>query len=218
MGRGRRGVSMIRMSASFLPFELAQIAIERYGAMQKTGELAQLVELLEHRGMFLRGSLLEIGSGNGGTTWLWSKLAAMKLVCIDLPGGPWGGGPSKETIERIASNSSAPFSFLAADSHSDIAITYAASKGSYDFIFIDGDHSYEGVKLDYENYKPLLREGGIIAFHDIVEHPPELKCDVHRFWQERKAECVVSGKRWIEIIDPNGGPWGGIGVLLDEHP
>jgi len=42
-----------------------------------------------------------------------------------------------------------------------------------DFLFIDGDHTYEGVKRDFEMYSPLVRNGGIIAFHDIVKHPPE---------------------------------------------
>jgi predicted O-methyltransferase YrrM len=37
-----------------------------------------------------------------------------------------------------------------------------------DFLFIDADHSYEGVKKDFEMYSPLVRKGGIIAFHDII--------------------------------------------------
>jgi predicted O-methyltransferase YrrM len=39
-----------------------------------------------------------------------------------------------------------------------------------DLIFIDGDHSYEGVKQDFEIYAPLVRSDGLIAFHDILEH------------------------------------------------
>ena len=35
-----------------------------------------------------------------------------------------------------------------------------------DFIFIDGDHSYEGVKQDIENYLPKLKPGATVAFHD----------------------------------------------------
>jgi len=42
-----------------------------------------------------------------------------------------------------------------------------------DFLFIDGDHTYEGVEGDFEMYSPLVRRGGIIAFHDIVPGPPE---------------------------------------------
>lgn len=36
----------------------------------------------------------------------------------------------------------------------------------YDMIFVDGEHSYEGVTEDYNNYYPLVRLGGVIAFHD----------------------------------------------------
>jgi len=36
-----------------------------------------------------------------------------------------------------------------------------------DLLFIDGDHSYEGVKADWEAYKVLLREGSTVIFHDI---------------------------------------------------
>jgi predicted O-methyltransferase YrrM len=37
----------------------------------------------------------------------------------------------------------------------------------YDLIFIDGDHSYEGVKRDFDLYKTLLSPRGHIIFHDI---------------------------------------------------
>ena len=36
----------------------------------------------------------------------------------------------------------------------------------FDFIFIDGDHTYEAVKQDFEDWFPLLAKGGIVAFHD----------------------------------------------------
>jgi hypothetical protein len=38
-----------------------------------------------------------------------------------------------------------------------------------DFLFIDGDHSYEGVKLDFELYSKLLNENGVIVIHDTDE-------------------------------------------------
>jgi len=37
-----------------------------------------------------------------------------------------------------------------------------------ELIFIDGDHSYEGVKRDFELWYPKVVEGGVIAFHDTV--------------------------------------------------
>jgi hypothetical protein len=36
-----------------------------------------------------------------------------------------------------------------------------------DLLFIDGDHSYSGARDDFLAYKPFVREGGTIAFHDI---------------------------------------------------
>jgi predicted O-methyltransferase YrrM len=42
-----------------------------------------------------------------------------------------------------------------------------------DFLFIDGDHTYEGVTRDFEMYSPLVKRGGIIAIHDIVPASPE---------------------------------------------
>lgn len=35
-----------------------------------------------------------------------------------------------------------------------------------DFIFVDGDHSFEGVKNDFQNFSGLLAKDGVIAFHD----------------------------------------------------
>jgi predicted O-methyltransferase YrrM len=37
-----------------------------------------------------------------------------------------------------------------------------------DLIFIDGDHSYEGVKADWEGFRPFLKEFGLAVFHDTL--------------------------------------------------
>jgi len=36
-----------------------------------------------------------------------------------------------------------------------------------DFLFIDGDHNYEGVKKDWDLYNGLLENGSVVAFHDV---------------------------------------------------
>jgi hypothetical protein len=57
-----------------------------------------------------------------------------------------------------------------------------------DLLFIDGDHSYEGVKKDFELYSKILSDNGIIMIHDtdgtyeetlIVSE--DQKKDYHRF-------------------------------------
>lgn len=35
-----------------------------------------------------------------------------------------------------------------------------------DFVFIDGDHSYDGLRIDWEAWSPLVERGGIVALHD----------------------------------------------------
>ncbi|MCI0459362.1 MAG: class I SAM-dependent methyltransferase [Gemmataceae bacterium] len=35
-----------------------------------------------------------------------------------------------------------------------------------DLLFIDGDHSFEGVRADFEAFQPWLKESGFVVFHD----------------------------------------------------
>ena len=42
--------------------------------------------------------------------------------------------------------------------------------GSVDVLHIDGRHGYEDVVADYEEWKSVVRDGGVILFHDIAEH------------------------------------------------
>jgi cephalosporin hydroxylase len=62
-----------------------------------------------------------------------------------------------------------------------------------DFLFIDGDHTYNGVKQDYEIYGPLVRKGGIIAFHDIGKNE---EGGVYNLWNEIK----VTKKEYKEFL------------------
>jgi predicted O-methyltransferase YrrM len=39
-------------------------------------------------------------------------------------------------------------------------------KGPIDLLFIDGDHSFEGVTRDIEAWVPHVRSGGLVLFHD----------------------------------------------------
>jgi predicted O-methyltransferase YrrM len=43
---------------------------------------------------------------------------------------------------------------------------YLMGSSDLDFVFIDGDHSWEGIKADWEGFSALIPPGGIIAIHD----------------------------------------------------
>jgi MMP 1-O-methyltransferase len=56
-----------------------------------------------------------------------------------------------------------------------------------DLLFIDGDHSYEGVVKDYLDWAPLVKKGGIIAFHDVGINPAvagPLKVVMEKLWHD----------------------------------
>lgn len=50
----------------------------------------------------------------------------------------------------------------------------------YNILFIDGDHSYDGVKQDWENYTPMVKPGGLIILHDVTNRNVGIK----DFWKE----------------------------------
>lgn len=77
---------------------------------------------------------------------------------------------------------------------------------SVDILFIDGDHFK--MPLDFEDYSPFVRAGGIVAVHDIVHGPPQNVGTVPSDWKS-----LSYGKTALEIIKkPHQGGWG-IGVL-----
>lgn len=79
--------------------------------------------------------------------------------------------------------------------------------GKIDFVFIDGDHSYEGVKNDFLNVYPLMSENGTIVFHDTGNH-----IGVRKFIIELYTE--LNDGTFSLINMPYGGPGeNGIAIL-----
>lgn len=134
-------------------------------------------------------TILEIGTARGGTLLIWSSLASEKVITCDLVHRE----PQKALLEALPpQGSNCQVRLLTGNSHSAdfkqrVADELAGKK--VDFLFIDGDHTVEGVKADYEDYREFVRPGGLIAFHDIVEKQPFETNQVHQFWQIIKQEA-----------------------------
>lgn len=140
--------------------------------------------------------LLEIGSYKGGTFYIWCKLQRLpgKKISLDLAGLEFGGISEEQTAQRNARMATWSDQVYCLNANSHAPATLAAVKqilngDQLDFLFIDGDHTYDGVKLDYSMYGALVREGGYIAFHDINETRRE-DIQVARLWRELRGEKI----------------------------
>lgn len=146
---------------------------------------------------------LEIGTNYGGTLLLWCMVSApdATIISVDMPAGPFGGGYPRRKIPLYHRfpRANQQLHLIRADSHSPStkeSVLRILDGEKLDYLFIDADHSYSGVKSDFEMYGPLVRSGGIVALHDIRTHDPRAKCEVEKFWNEIKREY-----RHREIIE-----------------
>ncbi len=177
-------------------------------------ELSQLLNWIKQQPA--PKAVLEIGTARGGTLFCWCALAApdATIISLDLPGGVHGGGypPWKLNFYRQFAGPKQKIHLIRGDSHSQLMLEEVKKvllPGWLDFLFIDGDHTLEGVRSDYEMYSPLVKPGGTIIFHDICIHRVEFDCHVDEFWNKLKQ-----GREYWEFIEnPKQGVYG-IGVTI----
>ncbi len=149
---------------------------ETYGwwAQQNDQELWWIVEKLSQ---IKPKKVVEIGSAHGGTLFFWDKVVGPggKTLSVDM----W----EHHGITLDFSNADSDVLMLKGNSHDTSTFEKVSdlTEGSIDFLFIDGDHSYEGAKYDYELYSPLVRSGGLVAFHDVAY---DTEIQVRRFFLE----------------------------------
>ena len=123
----------------------------------------------------LLGVVVEIGSWKGkSTVWLAKASQAVnggQVFAID----PHVGGPSYDQLGYVGINTEAEFKEnIAKAGVSSLVVPLVMTSNSavmewrnqIGFLWIDGDHSYEGAAQDFYRWTPYLREGGIVAFHD----------------------------------------------------
>lgn len=186
--------------------------------IQIKSEIEKLISVLNNQ---KPKAVMEIGTANGGTLFLLCQAAATsdaKIISLDLLGGKFGGELFpiwKEPFYQNFSKKNQQLSLIRADSHDSETfkkVKQILGTKKLDFLLIDGDHEYEGVKKDFLMYRKLVSPSGIIAFHDINPGPKEEVGGIPTFWKE------IAGKYpSFEIIDDDGrsGSYG-IGFLIFE--
>ena len=180
-----------------------------YFKIQTQQKLSEITSLARAVAEISPRTILEIGTAHGGTLLIWAALASDTVVSCDLE--------SKDVQAKFLRSLPPPGSackvtLLQGDSHSPEfyeRVAGALNGRDVDFLFIDGDHTQEGALADFESYSPLVRPGGLVAFHDIVELQPLATNQVFPVWESLKHRFEHR-----EFIDDPTQCGYGIGLLI----
>lgn len=213
-----------------------EVAGERSDGLNM-GDASEIVPIIHRHFLGTRDQLsgVEVGVHRGETSAaLLRTFPRLFLVMVD----PWdtynsehaywksGDGCSRLSAKEQAANRVAAeraTSFAETRRKIMVATSVAAAKslagvadrrgeqsdGRFDFVFIDGDHTYEAVRDDIAAWWQLLAHGGLLCGHDI-DHPR----DRRGVWGVRRAveehsrlvemPFEVSGNCWWMVKKPDG--------------
>jgi len=148
-------------------------------------------------------NIVEIGSFQGESTTMFSnEFPNSKLFAVDI----WDKNDDKN---EVVINSNNPkdiennFDVITKDYNNIIKIKMPSERfseiigdNSIDFVYIDGDHSYEGVMLDIDKWKNKVKNGGFIGGHDYVED----RVDLIRAVKENFPDYTINVFGWSWLI------------------
>ncbi|MBI4354235.1 MAG: class I SAM-dependent methyltransferase [Candidatus Omnitrophica bacterium] len=170
------------------------------GIQQDRDEIKEFVSLLLSRKRL--GTALEVGLGYYGSTHFLWRLLFKRIITIEK---------SHERIRIFGTNMRAfhdrwalgdrRSAFIIGMSYepATVAKTYQVACGGVDLLFIDGDHQYASVLTDWLLYSPLVKPGGLIAFHDVGLTVPG-HYGVPEFLARLAAGAIDGRKRTLTTI------------------
>lgn len=155
---------------------------------------------------------VELGTYKGFTGALLSLVTSKQTVSLDIENH--GVTEARHYGHHVA--------FIDHDATKEtcVASTMVILGGPIDLLFIDDGHYYETICKEMELWRPHVRPGGWIVFHDINPlanigpHGVQPDCiQVPRFWQELKGDkreiiATEEHKQWKGVV-----PHGGLGIL-----
>lgn len=188
-----------------------EFAKDVFGPHQDKVEILSFLEFVRNEKPI---NICEIGTADGGTNFLLTHalLTPTFMLGIDLY-------VKKKAKLSYFAKDKVSINFIDGSSYEPSSVSKAEAiigNKKLDLLFIDGDHTYEGVSKDFFAYKRFVRDGGLIVFHDIVpdyftrygKRTGPWVGDVPQFWQKIKDYYP----HWEFVRDPEQDGLG-IGVI-----
>jgi cephalosporin hydroxylase len=164
LNRKRQGELRREWSACTTPAQVLTFSAKHLNPGQRTDEIVAFAEYVRSRQPEV---FCEIGMLRGGTHLFLTH--ALPSVTMTIALDPLV--QNRAFLELLAKAGQRSF-FISGSSQSPETLTQLSAilaGRPIDLLFIDGDHRYEAVRSDFLTYRALVREGGLIAFHDICE-------------------------------------------------
>jgi predicted O-methyltransferase YrrM len=114
------------------------------------------------------GNGLEIGSYLGASSsYIASSMGSSnrKLYCVDTWKNDAMTEGQRDTFDEFKKNVRNWLDKIVICQGTSVEVSKSIDK-TFGFVFFDADHSYEGIKSDWESWKDKINKGAIICFHD----------------------------------------------------
>lgn len=172
--------------------------------MRNSSELVSgLDRLIDHCAQIVgrKMKVLEIGSYRGESSEIFLKnINVSVLTCVDS----WTNGYDDSDVASYIT----PMSVI--ENEFDVRLSpyfdrlikikgrssdvHNTVEDSYDLVYIDADHTYEGCLADISNYKDKVVAGGFLCGHD-YGHPSIIKAIEDSIGS---VDCVFEDSSWIK--------------------
>ena len=193
--------------------DLFNFAIAHIGIGQNRDEFLRFLAYIEATKPI---NVMEIGVREGGTSFMFANVlkTCRTVIGLDIR------LQNLHLLRTFCPSWIRRQDFVCGDSTQPSTISRVKRRlgsAKLDVLFIDGDHSYSGVADYFKAYRQFVRDGGIIAFHDIcmdhhrryVAETPNDSGEVYRFWQRIRESYDT--KEFFGDEKQNGA---GIGVII----
>jgi len=105
------------------------------------------------------------------------------LIDADLPEAGWGSPDYFKDETPFTKN----FSDVVRIKELSVAASSRFESNSIDYLHIDADHSYEGVKADFEAYRSKIKHRGYMTLHDSIHRD----CGVYKLIAELRKMANI---------------------------